>query len=46
MNVIISGMKGGKMSSLDEPNAKIEFLDDPETVNNKIYNALCKEGNI
>ncbi|TFK51505.1 tyrosine tRNA ligase [Heliocybe sulcata] len=45
MNPMVPGLAGGKMSSSD-PNSKIDFLDPPEVVKNKIKKAFCEEGNI
>lgn len=44
MNPIIPGLTGKKMSA-SVPNSKIDFLDDEETLNKKIKNADCEEGN-
>lgn len=45
MNVMVSGLKGSKMSSSD-PDSKIDLLDDTKTIERKIKKAFCEEGNI
>lgn len=44
MNPLIPGLIGEKMSSSIEA-SKIDMLDDEQTVNKKIKNAVCEEGN-
>jgi tyrosyl-tRNA synthetase len=46
MNVIATGLHGGKMSSSLPAGTKIEFLDDPETVRKKIDQILCEPGDV
>ena len=43
MNVMVAGLDGLKMSSSKSAETKIEFLDDPETVRDKISGAACPE---
>lgn len=43
MNVMVAGLDGLKMSSSKPAETKIEFLDDPDTVRNKISRAACPE---
>ncbi|KAF8516163.1 tyrosine tRNA ligase [Hysterangium stoloniferum] len=45
MNAMVPGLQGAKMSS-SEPNSKIDFLDPPSVVRQKIKKAFCEEGNI
>ena len=45
MNPMVPGLAGTKMSS-SVPDSKIEFLDDPETVRQKIWNAPCADGKV
>lgn len=45
MTPMIPGLIGKKMSASD-PKSKIDLLDDPKTVQNKIRNAYCPEGEI
>ncbi|KAF7731853.1 hypothetical protein EC973_007684 [Apophysomyces ossiformis] len=45
MNYMVPGLTGSKMSASD-PDSKIDFLDDPKTVQKKIKKAFCEEGNI
>ena len=45
MNAMVPGLAGAKMSSSD-PNSKIDFLDSPKVVKNKIGKAFCEEGDI
>ena len=45
MTPILRGLVGKKMSASD-PNTKIDFLDDGETVKKKINKADCLEGNL
>jgi tyrosyl-tRNA synthetase len=45
MNPMVPGIAGTKMSS-SVPNSKIEFLDDAETVRQKIWNAPCADGKV
>jgi tyrosyl-tRNA synthetase len=45
MTPILRGLVGKKMSASD-PNTKIDFLDDEETVKKKINKAECLEGNL
>ncbi len=44
MNVMVTGLHGGKMSSSHSAETKIEFLDDAETVRRKIDQISCEEG--
>ncbi|KAL1616277.1 hypothetical protein SLS56_011490 [Neofusicoccum ribis] len=46
MNPLIDGLDGLKMSSSKSADTKIEFLDDTETVERKIYGAACPEGDL
>lgn len=41
MNIMVVGLDGLKMSSSKPAETKIEFLDDPETVRDKIFRAAC-----
>lgn len=43
MNVMVAGLDGLKMSSSKPADTKIEFLDDPDTVRDKISRAACPE---
>ncbi|GIJ87963.1 hypothetical protein Asppvi_006879 [Aspergillus pseudoviridinutans] len=43
MNTMVPGLQGIKMSS-SVPDSKIEFLEDPESVRRKIFNASCEDG--
>ncbi|KAM7212571.1 tyrosine--tRNA ligase, cytoplasmic [Rhypophila decipiens] len=43
MNVMVAGLDGLKMSSSKPSHTKIEFLDDPETVRDKVSKAACPE---
>ncbi|KAM0751345.1 tyrosyl-tRNA synthetase [Meredithblackwellia eburnea MCA 4105] len=43
MNTMVPGLAGGKMSSSD-PNSKIDFLDGPAVVKQKIAKAVCAPG--
>ncbi|OKO97524.1 Tyrosine--tRNA ligase, cytoplasmic [Penicillium subrubescens] len=43
MNVMVAGLDGLKMSSSKPAETKIEFLDDPDTVRDKISRAACPE---
>ena len=43
MNAMIPGLTGTKMSS-SIPDSKIDFLDPPDVVQEKIFNALCEDG--
>jgi tyrosyl-tRNA synthetase len=45
MNEMVPGLQGSKMSSSD-PNSKIDFLDPPNVVRQKIKKAFCEEGNV
>jgi tyrosyl-tRNA synthetase len=45
MNPMVPGFGGGKMSASD-PHSKIDRLDTPEVVENKIKAAFFEEGNI
>ena len=45
MNPMVPGLVGSKMSS-SVPDSKIEFLDSPETIRRKIFNAPCEDGQI
>ncbi|KIJ44023.1 hypothetical protein M422DRAFT_252519 [Sphaerobolus stellatus SS14] len=45
MNSMVPGLQGTKMSSSD-PNSKIDFLDPPNVVRQKIKKAFCEPGNI
>jgi len=45
MTPILRGLVGKKMSASD-PNTKIDFLDEPETVKKKINKAECLEGDL
>lgn len=45
MNKMVPGLSGGKMSSSD-PNSKIDFLDGPTAVKNKIAKAHCAPGEV
>jgi tyrosyl-tRNA synthetase len=45
MNPMVPGLTGGKMSS-SEADSKIDLLDEPRAVENKIRKAFCEEGNI
>ncbi|KAJ8092155.1 hypothetical protein PM082_023982 [Marasmius tenuissimus] len=47
MNAMVPGFAGpgGKMSSSD-PNSKIDFLDSPKVVKEKVNAAYCQEGNV
>ncbi|RYO84817.1 hypothetical protein DL762_005478 [Monosporascus cannonballus] len=45
MNPMVPGLSGSKMSS-SVPDSKIEFLDDPETINRKVFNAPCEDGKV
>lgn len=42
---IVPGLTGGKMSSSEE-DSKIDLLDSPTQVKNKLKQAFCEEGNI
>ncbi|KAE8153821.1 Aminoacyl-tRNA synthetase [Aspergillus avenaceus] len=46
MNEMLPSLTGGKMSSSHPAHTKIMFLDDPDTVRDKIAGALCQAGNI
>lgn len=46
MNPILSSLVNGKMSSSDPAHTKIMFLDGPETVQQKISGAYCKDGDV
>lgn len=46
MNVMVTGLHGGKMSSSHPAETKIEFLDDPETVQKKIDQISCEPGDV
>jgi len=46
MNVMVTGLHGGKMSSSHPSETKIEFLDDPETVCRKIEQIQCEPDDI
>jgi tyrosyl-tRNA synthetase len=43
MNAMVAGLDGLKMSSSKPAHTKIEFLDDPETVRDKVFKAACPE---
>lgn len=43
MNPMVPGLSGGKMSSSD-PRSKIDFLDSPADVKNKLKAAVCSPG--
>lgn len=45
MNPMVPGLHGAKMSSSDL-DSKIDFLDDPKSVERKMKKAFCEEGNI
>lgn len=45
MNPMVPGLAGTKMSS-SVSNFKIEFLDDPETVRQRIWSAPCAGGKV
>ncbi len=45
MNKMVGGLSGSKMSSSD-PDSKIDFLDAPQVVLQKIKKAYCAEGNV
>ncbi|RKP23170.1 Aminoacyl-trna synthetase cytokine [Syncephalis pseudoplumigaleata] len=45
MNPMVPGLSGSKMSASDV-NSKIDLLDDPKTVEKKIKQAFCEEGNV
>ncbi|KAI8911499.1 tRNA synthetases class I-domain-containing protein [Gorgonomyces haynaldii] len=45
MNPMVGGLSGSKMSS-SEANSKIDLLDSPESVRDKLKKAFCEEGNI
>ncbi|KAF8583661.1 tyrosine tRNA ligase [Ramaria rubella] len=45
MNAMVPGLQGAKMSSSD-PNSKIDFLDPPAVVRQKLKKAFCEPGNI
>ncbi|KAF8530089.1 tyrosyl-tRNA synthetase [Hysterangium stoloniferum] len=45
MNAMVPGPQGAKMSSSD-PNSKIDFLDPPSVIRQKIKKAFCEEGDI
>jgi tyrosyl-tRNA synthetase len=45
MNPMVPGLQGTKMSSSD-PASKIDLLDDPQAVKQKVKRAFCEEGNI
>ncbi|KAF3167129.1 hypothetical protein TWF225_012054 [Orbilia oligospora] len=45
LNQMLPGLRGTKMSASD-PRSKIDLLDDPETVCDKISNSICKPGMI
>ncbi|KAF8512201.1 tyrosyl-tRNA synthetase [Gautieria morchelliformis] len=45
MNAMVPGLQGSKMSSSD-PNSKIDFLDPPAVVRQKLKKAFCEQGNI
>ena len=45
MNPMVPGLSGGKMSSSD-PRSKIDFLDSPSEVKNKIKAAVCTPGQV
>ena len=45
MNAMVPGLQGSKMSSSD-PNSKIDFLDPPTVVRQKLKKAFCEPGNI
>jgi len=45
MNAMVPGLQGVKMSSSD-PNSKIDFLDPPNVVRQKLKKAFCEPGNI
>jgi tyrosyl-tRNA synthetase len=46
MNAMVTGLQGGKMSSSHAAETKIEFLDDPETVQKKIDRMPCEPGDV
>jgi tyrosyl-tRNA synthetase len=43
MNAMVPGLSGGKMSSSD-PQSKIDFLDSPQEIRNKLKGAFCSPG--
>ncbi|KAK6339765.1 hypothetical protein TWF718_009159 [Orbilia javanica] len=43
LNQMLPGLRGTKMSASD-PRSKIDLLDDPETVCDKISNSICQPG--
>jgi len=45
MNAMVPGLQGAKMSSSD-PNSKIDFLDPPNVVRQKLKKAFCEPGNV
>eukprot|EP01099_Mayorella_cantabrigiensis_P008230 TRINITY_DN762_c0_g1_i4.p1 TRINITY_DN762_c0_g1~~TRINITY_DN762_c0_g1_i4.p1 ORF type:complete len:561 (-),score=173.88 TRINITY_DN762_c0_g1_i4:219-1850(-) len=45
MNPMVPGLTGGKMSS-SEAQSKIDPLDSPSAIKEKIHKAFCEEGNI
>jgi tyrosyl-tRNA synthetase len=45
MNAMVPGLQGSKMSSSD-PNSKIDFLDPPAVVRQKLKKAFCEPGNV
>jgi tyrosyl-tRNA synthetase len=46
MNAMVTGLHGRKMSSSHAAETKIEFLDDPETVQKKIDQIPCEPGDV
>ncbi|KAJ1569807.1 hypothetical protein HK096_001187 [Nowakowskiella sp. JEL0078] len=45
MNVMVGGLSGTKMSSSDQ-NSKVDLLEDAKSVEKKLKQAFCEEGNI
>lgn len=45
MNPMVPGLTGGKMSS-SEAHSKIDLLDSPAVIKEKIHKAFCEEGNV
>ncbi|XP_063232003.1 tyrosine--tRNA ligase, cytoplasmic [Bacillus rossius redtenbacheri] len=45
MNPLVPGLSGGKMSSSEE-DSKIDLLDPPHVVKNKIKKSFCEPGNV
>ncbi|KAL8853708.1 MAG: hypothetical protein Q9221_001519 [Calogaya cf. arnoldii] len=45
MNPMVPGLSGGKMSSSD-PKSKVDLLDEPATIENKIAKAFCAPGQV